>query len=172
MRELKRESSLWVSREIGESNFAWQPGYGAFSVSPGSLDGVVAYIKHQEEHHKSKDSLEEFTATPKFGRRPPRPKPPRIARIRRMLDISPGSSAATTRVVSAMKPLRPTTFPNHTSRHLRPESGSRIHQRLDLIRIHRDRFHEIDVFDPRRSRCCFPIGYQSIRLECRSRVRR
>ena len=33
-------------------HFAWQDGYGAFSVSNSHVDAVVAYIKGQEEHHK------------------------------------------------------------------------------------------------------------------------
>ena len=33
-------------------HFAWQDGYGAFSVSNSHVDAVVAYIKGQEEHHR------------------------------------------------------------------------------------------------------------------------
>ena len=40
--------------------FAWQNGYGAFSVSP-SLEGkVTEYIAGQEEHHRKKTFQEEF----------------------------------------------------------------------------------------------------------------
>ncbi len=34
MRELKKASSIWIHEEIGIAQFAWQEGYGAFSVSP------------------------------------------------------------------------------------------------------------------------------------------
>ena len=49
--EIKAESSKWVKREVGVSNFAWQAGYGAFSVSASQLDEVTAYIGNQEAHH-------------------------------------------------------------------------------------------------------------------------
>lgn len=32
--------------------FAWQDGYGMFSISNGHLDAVINYINNQEEHHK------------------------------------------------------------------------------------------------------------------------
>jgi REP element-mobilizing transposase RayT len=40
--------------------FAWQEGYGAFSVSPSRLDATREYIEQQEEHHKRRDFAEEF----------------------------------------------------------------------------------------------------------------
>src|SRR5690349_3624680 len=42
------------SRCIGEHriNFAWQEGYGAFSVSASQREAVRAYIRNQGEHHK------------------------------------------------------------------------------------------------------------------------
>ena len=33
MRELKKSSSSWAHKEIGLAKFAWQEGYGAFTVS-------------------------------------------------------------------------------------------------------------------------------------------
>jgi len=35
-----------------ERVFAWQSGYGAFSVSESNAPSVVRYIKSQVEHHK------------------------------------------------------------------------------------------------------------------------
>ncbi|HEY0867830.1 MAG TPA: transposase, partial [Fimbriimonas sp.] len=32
--------------------FAWQAGYGAFSVGPSEADRLIAYIRSQEEHHR------------------------------------------------------------------------------------------------------------------------
>ena len=49
-RVLKANSSRWVS-EHGV-DFAWQEGYGAFSVSPSQVPVVKAYIARQEEHHR------------------------------------------------------------------------------------------------------------------------
>jgi hypothetical protein len=40
--------------------FAWQEGYGAFSVSISHVDATVAYIQTQEEHHRKKTFEEEF----------------------------------------------------------------------------------------------------------------
>ncbi|MGH7142609.1 MAG: transposase [Planctomycetota bacterium] len=52
VREMKRSTFLWV-HERGEqwSAFAWQAGYGAFSVSPGHKAAVIKYIQNQVEHH-------------------------------------------------------------------------------------------------------------------------
>ena len=63
MRELKKASSLWVHGQIGMKGFAWQEGYGAFTVSAASRDKVREYIANQEEHHRTKsfrEELEEF----------------------------------------------------------------------------------------------------------------
>ena len=40
--------------------FAWQTGYGAFSVSHSNLGSVVKYIQAQEEHHRRVSFQEEF----------------------------------------------------------------------------------------------------------------
>ncbi|HZU41623.1 MAG TPA: IS200/IS605 family transposase [Terriglobales bacterium] len=55
---LKANSSRW----IGEHgiNFAWQEGYGAFSVSASQREAVRAYIRNQGEHHKKRSFEDEF----------------------------------------------------------------------------------------------------------------
>jgi putative transposase len=60
MRELKKASSIWVRQEVGLSSFAWQEGYGAFTVSPTARDGVKQYIANQEEHHRTRTFREEL----------------------------------------------------------------------------------------------------------------
>jgi len=40
--------------------FAWQEGYGSFSVSYSSLEKVEHYIKNQVEHHKIITFEEEY----------------------------------------------------------------------------------------------------------------
>lgn len=62
MREIKSESSKWVHETIGRRDFAWQDGYGAFSVSPSHVDDVRSYIRHQAEHHRKKTFGEEYLA--------------------------------------------------------------------------------------------------------------
>ena len=42
--------------------FAWQLGYGAFSVSQSNVPEVVDYIRNQEEHHRKNNYQEEFLA--------------------------------------------------------------------------------------------------------------
>ncbi|HTI51536.1 MAG TPA: IS200/IS605 family transposase [Planctomycetaceae bacterium] len=52
VRELKKASSIWTKDEIGVSNFAWQEGYAAFTVSAPAREGVRKYIANQAEHHR------------------------------------------------------------------------------------------------------------------------
>jgi putative transposase len=58
---LKGCSSKWLNdtKAAGE-DFAWQEGYGAFSVSASQTAGVVEYIQNQVEHHKKRNYQEEF----------------------------------------------------------------------------------------------------------------
>ena len=60
MRELKKSSSVWVHDQIGARTFAWQEGYGAFTVSSTAREGVRAYIANQEEHHRARSFREEL----------------------------------------------------------------------------------------------------------------
>jgi putative transposase len=59
MQFIKANSSKWARERFGKP-FAWQIGYGAFSVSRSNVDAVVKYIQNQEEHHKTSDFKEEF----------------------------------------------------------------------------------------------------------------
>ncbi|MEP7339271.1 MAG: IS200/IS605 family transposase, partial [Acidobacteriota bacterium] len=50
---LKGDSSKWIYETFPElRDFAWQEGYGAFTVSKSNLETVVAYIQKQREHHQ------------------------------------------------------------------------------------------------------------------------
>ncbi len=60
-RVVKANSSGWV-REKWSSDFAWQTGYGVFSVSESRVAAVTKYIAGQEEHHKKHSFQEEFLA--------------------------------------------------------------------------------------------------------------
>lgn len=62
MRELKKASSTWVDQEVGDKVFAWQEGYGAFSISATSRDAVRNYIANQEAHHRDTPFREELIA--------------------------------------------------------------------------------------------------------------
>ncbi len=61
MRVVKTNSSRWVHEQWSERRgFAWQTGYGAFSVSESSRSAVEAYIARQAEHHRKISFQEEF----------------------------------------------------------------------------------------------------------------
>ena len=62
VKEAKVESSKWMKEEGGVPMFAWQAGYGAFSVSASQLEVVTEYIRHQEKHHKTRTFQDEFRA--------------------------------------------------------------------------------------------------------------
>jgi len=64
----KTSSSRWMKEEFGVSDFGWQHGYGAFSVSPSDQEVCVAYIANQESHHKVFSFQDEFrTLLEEFG---------------------------------------------------------------------------------------------------------
>ncbi|MDB6003231.1 MAG: Transposase like protein [Prosthecobacter sp.] len=60
LQELKKASSGWVHEEMHVSEFAWQDGYAAFTVSASALPEVVAYVRGQEEHHRTRSFREEL----------------------------------------------------------------------------------------------------------------
>ncbi|MDR3722393.1 MAG: IS200/IS605 family transposase [Candidatus Acidoferrales bacterium] len=47
---IKSNSSRWANEQ--GNKFAWQQGYGAFSVSSSRVPAVVRYIQNQESHHR------------------------------------------------------------------------------------------------------------------------
>ena len=61
LRVLKTNSSRWANQQgSGRQGFAWQAGYGAFSVSHSNAPAVVRYIRGQEKHHRRVSFQEEF----------------------------------------------------------------------------------------------------------------
>ena len=61
VRIVKTNSSRWA-REKHFPSFAWQTGYGVFSVSESSVPEVTRYIAEQQEHHKKHSFQEEVVA--------------------------------------------------------------------------------------------------------------
>ncbi len=58
---IKGGSSKWVSKTFPKlRNFAWQEGYGAFSISISHVENTVRYINNQVEHHKNFSFQEEY----------------------------------------------------------------------------------------------------------------
>jgi REP element-mobilizing transposase RayT len=61
VQSIKGGSSKWIHETFPDQRtFAWQEGYGAFSVSVS--DKTIAYIENQAEHHRTKSFQEEFLA--------------------------------------------------------------------------------------------------------------
>jgi putative transposase len=58
VQELKGNSSRWLNQH--RSGFAWQEGYGAFSVSQSNKQAVMDYIADQPRHHAKRTFEEEF----------------------------------------------------------------------------------------------------------------
>ncbi len=60
---IKGGSSAWIHDTFPNMKaFAWQDGYGAFTVSRSNVDDVAAYIRGQREHHRLKTFQEEYIA--------------------------------------------------------------------------------------------------------------
>ncbi len=52
-KETKRGSSGWIkTKDPSLVNFAWQNGYGAFSIGFSQIATVRDYIANQEDHHR------------------------------------------------------------------------------------------------------------------------
>jgi REP-associated tyrosine transposase len=61
VRDVKAVSSQWVHGKFPTRQaFAWQAGYGAFSVSQSDIEAVRAYIRNQVEHHRQRTFQEEY----------------------------------------------------------------------------------------------------------------
>jgi putative transposase len=61
--EVKKGSSKWMKEQVAScSDFYWQGGYGAFSVSQSNVDQVQDYVAAQEEHHRKATFQDEFRA--------------------------------------------------------------------------------------------------------------
>lgn len=60
VKDVKVASSKWVHTEIGAQSFAWQNGYGAFTVGTPQLERVRSYILNQESHHEKVSAKHEY----------------------------------------------------------------------------------------------------------------
>jgi len=63
MQLLKGNSSKWIRETFPKMHsFAWQEGYGAFSVSISGVEPTIAYVRSQAEHHRKQSFREEFAS--------------------------------------------------------------------------------------------------------------
>ncbi|MBQ8958166.1 MAG: transposase [Bacteroidales bacterium] len=62
VKNIKAYSSKWIKTldERYYEGFAWQAGYGAFSVDYRHLDQTAQYIRNQAEHHHRTEWREEY----------------------------------------------------------------------------------------------------------------
>jgi len=60
MQLLKGNSSKWIHEMFPRlRSFAWQEGYGAFSIGVSGIEETRMYISNQEEHHRTRTYREE-----------------------------------------------------------------------------------------------------------------
>ena len=59
--DIKKCSTKWV-KTVDEryAKFAWQGGYGVFSICASQLEKAKNYVLNQKEHHKKKTFREEY----------------------------------------------------------------------------------------------------------------
>lgn len=63
LRVVKTNSSKWVNESFSlPQPFAWQRGFGAFSVSMSEIPRVTDYIKNQATHHAQRSFKDEYRA--------------------------------------------------------------------------------------------------------------
>jgi putative transposase len=56
---LKSHSSRWIKAQ-GIEKFAWQRGYGCFSVGQSQVQALIRYIQNQADHHLKVTFQDEF----------------------------------------------------------------------------------------------------------------
>ncbi len=62
MKLIKGEAAHWANKEkMFNPRFAWAEDYYAVSLSKTAIGTVRNYIRNQEEHHKKKTFMEEYT---------------------------------------------------------------------------------------------------------------
>jgi len=65
VQQIKAKSSQWMKKQDQTlEGFAWQKGYGAFTVSMSQVETVSQYIMNQEEHHRRQSFQDEYRQFP------------------------------------------------------------------------------------------------------------
>jgi putative transposase len=60
---MKSDSSTWINkRRLSKFHFSWQEGFGGFSYCKAEVPKLINYVRRQQEHHRKKTFLEEYTA--------------------------------------------------------------------------------------------------------------
>ena len=64
MKQVKGVSSNFANEVLlPDKSFKWQSNYGAFTVSRWDVEKIVAYIRHQKEHHSNNEIYPEWEQT-------------------------------------------------------------------------------------------------------------
>lgn len=72
VKQLKGSSSRFVSLEFKRA-FAWQEGYGVFTVSEDAAPDVIDYVLHQKQHHAAGTSVNAWEQTEELNVGPKAP---------------------------------------------------------------------------------------------------
>ncbi len=61
VRDIKLSTNAFIKEKAIFPHFeGWQSGYGAFTYSVAAKKNLIAYVKNQEEHHKTQNSTDEL----------------------------------------------------------------------------------------------------------------
>jgi putative transposase len=61
LQDVKKGSSKWIKTKGREfSGFAWQKGYGAFSIGASNIETLTHYIRNQKQHHQNTSFKNEY----------------------------------------------------------------------------------------------------------------
>ena len=61
LEEVKKRSSKWIKTKGPENReFAWQSGYGVFSIGESGVEELKRYIAGQKERHQNRTFQEEY----------------------------------------------------------------------------------------------------------------
>lgn len=59
--DIKTSTSKWIKHRFAEMlDFAWQKGYGSFSVCRDEVESLIGYIDFQREHHMQVSFMDEY----------------------------------------------------------------------------------------------------------------
>jgi putative transposase len=65
VREIKTASTKSIRKLVPHLQllFEWQLGYGAFTIDPDAMGGVIAYVQHQKQHHAANTLIGKYEKT-------------------------------------------------------------------------------------------------------------
>jgi REP element-mobilizing transposase RayT len=58
---IKGGSSKWINDQFKRRSFAWQDGYGVFTIGISQIEKTIHDIENQEQHHRKRTFAQEWT---------------------------------------------------------------------------------------------------------------